>query len=56
MDPVIALALISSARYSIMTAFSFLEAAGKTEAEIDTFYQATKKSFMEKDPDNLADV
>ena len=56
MDPVIALALINSARYSIMTAFSFLEAAGKTEAEIDTFYQTTRKSFMEKDPDDLPEA
>ena len=55
MDTAIALALISAARYSIMTAFSFLEAAGKTETEIEAFYQSTKAEFDAKDPGNLAD-
>ena len=55
MDPATALALIGAARYSIMTAFSFLEAAGKDETEIEQFYQETKAEFSQRDPAKLAD-
>jgi hypothetical protein len=55
MDPQVALALIGAARYGMMTAFSFLEAAGKDEAEIEAFYQETKAEFNRRDPANLPD-
>jgi hypothetical protein len=56
MDPGVALALISAARHGLMTAFSFLEAAGKDETEIEAFYQETKAEFNQKDPAKLPDV
>lgn len=55
MDPAVALALISGARYLTMTAFSFLEAAGQNEAEIEQFFAETKAQFDLRDPANLPD-
>jgi hypothetical protein len=55
MDPVVALQLIAASRQLLMLGFSFLEAAGKTEAEIDAYYAETKAEFKARPPEGLPD-
>lgn len=56
MDPNIVAAIVEIAKLGIQSAFTMLRIAGKTDVEIEQFFQEQKDYFDAHPPDTLPDV